>query len=66
MKYDEQRLSQIAHGMAEAAKTYPNDVIANEFARVSDKVASLGGLFASKKLDEIDMKVVRFYLTLDK
>ena len=47
--------------MAEMAKTYPNDKIANNLARVSEKVAAYGAAW-SEKLDDLDMKFIRFYM----
>ena len=54
-------LGEIASGMAQMATTYPNDIIANNLARVSMKVESQGYPFAAK-LDDLDMQLVRFYL----
>lgn len=48
--------------MAEMATTYPNDIIANNLARVSMKVESQGYPFAPK-LDALDMKIIQFYLS---
>jgi hypothetical protein len=47
--------------MAEMAKTYPNDMIANNLARVSEKVAAYGAAW-SEKLNDLDYKIIRFYL----
>jgi hypothetical protein len=60
-KIDTQKLHKVAFGMAEMAKDYPNDMIANNLARVSEKVAAYGAAW-SEKLDELDMKIIRFYL----
>jgi hypothetical protein len=62
IKIDTQKLHKIAFGMAEMAKTYPNDMIANNLARVSEKVAAYGSSW-SEKLDDLDMKLIRFYLS---
>jgi hypothetical protein len=51
--------------MSEMAATYPNDIIANNLARVSMKVESQGHPFAPK-LDALDMKIVQFYLNKSK
>lgn len=61
IKIDTQKLHKVAFGMAEMAKDYPNDMIANNLARVSEKVAAYGAAW-SEKLDELDMKIIRFYL----
>jgi hypothetical protein len=47
--------------MSEMARTHPNDVIANNLARVSELVASYGSAWSSK-LTKTDMMVVRYYL----
>jgi hypothetical protein len=47
--------------MAEMAKTYPNDKIANNLARVSEKVAAYGSAW-SEKLSKLDYEIIRFYL----
>ena len=60
-KIDTQKLHKVAFGMAEMAKNYPNDMIANNLARVSEKVAAYGAAW-SEKLDDLDMKIIRFYL----
>jgi hypothetical protein len=65
MMNTEQSLGKIACGMAEMATTYPNDIIANNLARVSMKVESQGHPFAPK-LDALDMKIVQFYLNKSK
>lgn len=62
MMITEQSLGQIATGMSLMATTYPNDIIANNLARVSMKVESLGYPFAPK-LNALDMKVIQFYLS---
>jgi hypothetical protein len=48
--------------MSEMARTHKNDVIANNLARVSEKVAVQGANWAGKPLDETDMMLVRYYL----
>ena len=47
--------------MSLMAQTYPNDVIANNLARVSELVASYGATW-STKMTPLDVQVVRFYL----
>lgn len=61
IKIDTQKLHKIAFGMAEMAKTYPNDKIANNLARVSEKVAAYGSAW-SEKLSKLDYEIIRFYL----
>ena len=61
IKIDTQKLHKIAFGMAEMAKTYPNDKIANNLARVSEKVAAYGSAW-SEKLSKQDYEIIRFYL----
>jgi hypothetical protein len=56
------KLAEIAYGMSEMARTHKTDMIANNLARVSEKVAAVGANWAGKPLDEIDMMVVRYYL----
>jgi len=56
------KLAEIAYGMSEMARTHNNDVIANNLARVSEKVAVQGANWAGKPLDETDMMLVRYYL----
>jgi|LakMenE18May11ns_1017448.scaffolds.fasta_scaffold8108006_2 hypothetical protein len=56
------KLAEIAYGMSEMARTHKNDVIANNLARVSEKVAVQGANWAGKPLDETDMMLVRYYL----
>lgn len=58
---DVYKLSAIANGMSEMARTHPNDTIANNLARVSELVASYGSTWSSK-LTKTDMMVVRYYL----
>lgn len=55
------KLSMVSNGMSEMARTHPNDVIANNLARVSELVASYGSAWSSK-LTKTDMMVVRYYL----
>jgi hypothetical protein len=55
------KLSEIANGMQVMAKTYPNDIISNNLARVSELVASYGATW-STKMTPVDLQVVRFYL----
>lgn len=58
---DTKQLHKIAFGMAEMAKTHPNDTIANNLARVSEKVAAYGAAW-SEKLSALDYEIIRFYL----
>ena len=62
MKINGTKLAEIAYGMSEMARTHKNDVIANNLARVSEKVAVQGANWAGKPLDETDMALVRYYL----
>lgn len=61
MSVNIRKLSEIANGMSLMAQTYPNDVIANNLARVSELVASYGATW-STKMTPLDVQVVRFYL----
>lgn len=61
----EQKLFSIANGMSVMAETHPNDVIANNLARVSQKVIAQGTSWSSK-LDKTDLAVVRYYLANSK
>lgn len=56
------KLAEIAYGMSEMARTHKNDMIANNLARVSEKVAAYGASWGGKPLDKIDMMVVQYYL----
>ena len=62
MKINGSKLAEIAYGMSEMARVHKNDMIANNLARVSEKVAAVGARWAGKPLDEVDMSVVRYYL----
>lgn len=55
----------IALGMAmmDKAMTYPNDMIANAFAKTGDKLVHQGMPYV-KGLDEVDMKTIAFFRTL--
>lgn len=55
----------IALGMAmmDKALTYPNDMIANAFARTGDKLVHQGMPYVAA-LDETDHKVIAFFRTL--
>lgn len=61
MNLDLRKLSAIANGMSEMARTHPNDIISNNLARVSEKVAAYGSTW-SEDLTKTDMMVVRYYL----
>ena len=56
------KLLSLCDGMSTMAATHPNDKIANALARVSRKIESIGTSKFAPELDEIDMKVVQFYL----
>jgi hypothetical protein len=56
------KTAEIAYGMSEMARTHRNDVIANNLARVSEKVAAIGAAWAGSPLTKTDMMVVRYYL----
>jgi hypothetical protein len=62
MKINGTKLAEIAYGMSEMARTHKNDMIANNLARVSEKVAAVGASWGGKPLDETDMALVRYYL----
>ena len=55
-------LAKIAYGMSQMARTHKDDLIANNLARVSEKVSAIGANWAGKPLDKIDMMVVKYYL----
>lgn len=55
------KLYEISSGMAEMARTHPNDTIANNLARVSQKVVALGTAWSSE-LDDADKAVIRYYM----
>jgi len=55
------KLTVLANGMSEMARIHPNDVIANNLARVSELVAAYGSTWSSK-LTKTDLMVVRYYL----
>jgi hypothetical protein len=57
------KLAEIAYGMSEMARTHKNDMIANNLARVSEKVAAYGASWAGEPLDDLDIKVVQYYLS---
>lgn len=54
--------AKIAYGMSQMARTHKDDVIANNLARVAEKVAAQGASWAGKPLDKIDMLLVKYYL----
>lgn len=58
---DPKKLQKIAYGMSQMAKTHSNDLIANNLARVSEKVAAYGLAF-SEKLTDLDYKIIQYYL----
>lgn len=58
------KLQILGDRMMTVALTYPNDKIANEFARVGDLLAHQGLPFV-KKLTEKDMMVVKYFRGLD-
>lgn len=55
-------LAKIAYGMSEMARTHKNDTIANNLARVSEKVAAYGASWAGEPLNKTDMIVIKYYL----
>ena len=55
-------LAKISYGMSEMARFHKNDVIANNLARVSEKVAAYGASWAGEPLDKTDMLVIKYYL----
>jgi hypothetical protein len=62
MKINGTKLAEIAYGMSEMARTHKNDVIANNLARVSEKVAGLGASWSGKPLTDVDRVVIKYYL----
>ena len=56
------KLLSLCDGMSNMAATHPNDKIANALARVSHKIESIGTSKFAPKLDDLDMKIVQFYL----
>lgn len=58
------KLQILGDRMMTVAKTYHNDILANEFARVGDLVAHQGMPFV-KKLTEKDMMIVEYFRGLD-
>lgn len=61
MIVDQKQLQKISHGMSQMAKTHPNDLIANNLARVSEKVATYGLAF-SGKMTKLDYEIIRYYM----
>lgn len=57
------KLMALCEGMSEMAAKHPNDVISNALARVSRKIEYIGTSKFAPQLDELDMKVVQFYLS---
>lgn len=62
MQINGSKLAEIAYGMSEMARTHKNDMISNNLARVSEKVAAYGASWGGKSLDETDMMLVKYYL----
>lgn len=62
MQINGTKLAEIAYGMSEMARSHKNDMIANNLARVSEKVASVGASWGGSPLDDTDMMVVQYYL----
>jgi hypothetical protein len=56
------KLAEIAYGMSEMARTHKNDMIANNLARVSEKVAAYGANWGGSPLDKTDMMLIKYYL----
>lgn len=57
------KLLSLCDGMSEMAAKHPNDKISNALARVSHKIESIGTSKFAPKLDEMDFKVIQFYLS---
>lgn len=62
MKFNLQALAAISNGMSEMARTHKNDIISNNLARVSEKVAGFGAVFGGSPMTKTDMDVVKYYL----
>ena len=62
MQINGTKLAEIAYGMSEMARTHKNDMIANNLARVSEKVAAYGASWGGKPLDKTDVMLVQYYL----
>ena len=56
------KLTVLANGMSEMARTHPNDIISNNLARVSEKVSSFGATWGCKNINKTDMMVIKYYL----
>lgn len=54
------KLQTLGDRMMTVAMTYPNDKIANEFARVGDLLCHQGLPYV-KKLTDLDFKIVKFF-----
>ena len=57
------KLMKICEGMSTMAATHKNDTISNALARVSRKIESIGTTKFAPVLTDVDMKVIRFYLS---
>lgn len=57
------KLLKICEGMSNMAASHKNDTISNALARVSRKIESVGTTKFAPALTDIDMKVIRFYLS---
>lgn len=53
----------LGNRMMDVAQTYPNDMIANEFARVGDLLTRQGMPYV-KPLTDLDKSVIRFFHTI--
>ena len=62
MQINGTQLASISYGMSEMARTHPNDMIANNLARVAEKVAAYGASWAGEPLTKTDMMLVKYYL----
>jgi hypothetical protein len=62
MQINGSNLAKIAYGMSEMARTHKNDMIANNLARVSEKVAAIGASWAGEPLTDVDKLVIKYYL----
>ncbi len=62
MQINGTKLAEIAYGMSEMARTHKNDMISNNLARVSEKVAAYGATWGGSPLDKTDVMLVKYYL----
>lgn len=57
------KIMALCEGMSDMAAKHPNDSISNALARVSRKIESMGTSKFAPELDDLDMKVIQFYLS---